>query len=115
MVKSDLLKNLVFIAQHKNTGIKVEFMYRDLYGYDSGEIYLESSAYESASRALLPVGPDDINYVIRLKREGEVGDIRPIEIVSVALLRQNYSLAIVFSNNETIEVDLASVFTSEET
>lgn len=104
------IKNLVFIAEHKTLDRKVEFMYRDLYGWDGGEILLDSHAYKPEERSLLPMGPDDSDYIVRLKKEKETGVIiKPIEIISVVAL-ENYCIRITFSNDKTIEFDLSTVF-----
>lgn len=104
-MKDMLLKDITFIAEHKYQGYKVEFMIYDLYGFDDESILIHADAYVRGVWNLIPEDIEDEQFVFRLKRENESGDIiRPIEFLS-AIVIEDLVMKIECSNNETVLCD----------
>ena len=104
-MKDMLLKDITFIAEHKYQGYKVEFMIYDLFGFDDKSIVVHTTAYVPGVWNLIPGDIEDEQFVFRLKRENESGDIiRPIEFLS-ATVTEDLVMKIECSNNETVLCD----------
>ena len=105
-----LLTDINFIAEHKELGYKVEFNYCDLYGHDNEGIYIHSDAYRDEDRKKLPSDLDDSNFIVRIKRENEEGEIiKPIEFKST-VITSDYCMDITFSDGRCIGFDFSKLF-----
>lgn len=118
MGQSDIqLKDMLFIAENKETGVRIEFSIFELQHYDDfeGGMDLNSSCY---SEKLPENGPCILTgwsgdkylndeYIFRLRREDEdeEGLIKPRRMVSVKPLA-GYRLSIIFSDGAGEEFDL---------
>lgn len=101
MGENILIDELLFIAENKKTGKRIEFSWDDLDdGYIEYENYQEREAVKN-----IWVGQSD--YIFRLKRkdENETDLIRPMSIVSAELCEE-YKMHIEFANGELLKLNL---------
>lgn len=113
-MKDMLLKDITFIAEHKYQGYKVEFMIYALYGFDDESILIYADAYVRGVRKRIPRDIEDNQFVFRLKKKNERGDIiRPIEFLS-AIAIEDLVMKIQCSNNETVLCDFTHATFAEK-
>lgn len=101
MGENILIDELLFIAENKETGKRIEFSWDDLDdGYIEYENYQEKDAVKN-----IWVGQSD--YIFRLKRkdEDETDLIRPMSIVSAELCEE-YIMQVEFANGELLKLNL---------
>ena len=101
MDENILIDELLFIAENKETGKRIEFSWDDLNdGYIEYENYQEREVVKN-----IWVGQSD--YIFRLKRkdENETDLIRPMSIVSAELCEE-YKMQVEFVNGELLKLNL---------
>lgn len=100
MGENILIDELLFIAENKESGKRIEFSWDDLdNGYIEYENYQEREVVKN-----IWVGQSD--YIFRLKRkdEDETDLIRPMSIVS-AELYEEYMMQVEFANGEILKLN----------
>jgi len=102
MGENILIDELLFIAENKESGKRIEFSLDDL--DDDGNIEYENYQEREAVKNIW-VGQSD--YIFRLKRkdEDETDLIRPMSIVA-AELYEEYMMQVEFANSELIKLNL---------
>lgn len=107
--KDILLNDIMFIAEHKKSGKRIEFNILKNTDGDEYAVHINGKYYEQTNTVddIFLDSADDSEYIFRLKRpnESEEGLVKPLKIIS-AKAKSDYKMEILFSNKKIYEFDL---------